>query len=87
MNRSAEAKKAREAQLRILINQKLTESGEREKLKDFLRTKLIECGWREEMKTHCKEVIKQKGADNIKAEDIISEIIPKGRGLKKFKIY
>ncbi|KAL6067997.1 Transcription and mRNA export factor eny2, variant 2 [Balamuthia mandrillaris] len=69
-----------EQQVRATINQKLIESGEKERLKDMLRSKLVECGWRDEMKVHCKEIIKQKGVENVHVEDLVEEVIPKGRG-------
>jgi len=43
-------------QVRASVNQKLEESGEKEKLKELLRKKLIERGWRDELKEYCKEV-------------------------------
>ncbi len=73
-------KKAKDAQVRATINQKLIESGEKEKLKDLLRTRLIECGWREELKAYAKEVIKNKGLEHITVEELVSEITPRGRG-------
>lgn len=42
--------------VRASVNQKLEESGEKEKLKELLRKKLIERGWRDELKEYCKEV-------------------------------
>jgi len=57
----------------------LIETGEKERLKDLLRTKLVECGWRDEMKQYCREVIKTKGLEHVTVEDLVSEIIPKGR--------
>ncbi|KAK3707987.1 hypothetical protein QZH41_010726, partial [Actinostola sp. cb2023] len=65
--------------MKASINQSLVESGERERLKELLRTKLIECGWRDQLKEHCKEIIKQKGLDNITVEDLVKKITPKGR--------
>uniref|UniRef100_A0A803Y7W1 ENY2 transcription and export complex 2 subunit n=1 Tax=Meleagris gallopavo TaxID=9103 RepID=A0A803Y7W1_MELGA len=44
----------KDAQMRATINQKLIETGERERLKDLLRAKLIECGWKDQLKAHCK---------------------------------
>jgi enhancer of yellow 2 transcription factor len=38
----------------MTINQKLTESGEKDRLKELLRAKLIECGWRDELKNYSK---------------------------------
>ncbi|EDO41625.1 predicted protein [Nematostella vectensis] len=71
----------REPQMKASINQALVESGERERLKELLRTKLIECGWRDQLKDYCKEIIKQKGLDNVTVEDLVKTITPKGRAL------
>uniref|UniRef100_A0A2I3HAF7 ENY2 transcription and export complex 2 subunit n=1 Tax=Nomascus leucogenys TaxID=61853 RepID=A0A2I3HAF7_NOMLE len=48
------------AQMRAPINQKLIETGERERLKELLRAKLIECGWKDQLKARCKEFKKKK---------------------------
>lgn len=40
----------RSTQLKNSINQKLVETGEKERLKDMLRERLTECGWRDELK-------------------------------------
>uniref|UniRef100_A0A8C0KUR0 Transcription and mRNA export factor ENY2 n=1 Tax=Canis lupus dingo TaxID=286419 RepID=A0A8C0KUR0_CANLU len=50
----------KDEQLRAAINQKLIETGERERLKELLRAKLIECGWKDQLKAHCKEDFKHK---------------------------
>jgi enhancer of yellow 2 transcription factor len=68
-----------DAQVRASVNQKLEESGEKERLKELLRKKLIERGWRDELKEYCKEVIKSKGLEQISVEDLVSEITPRGR--------
>jgi len=61
------------------IEQRLIESGEKERLKEHLRCRLNECGWRETLKLHAKEVIKEKGLSNLTVEDLVKEITPKGR--------
>ncbi|KAK1940983.1 Transcription and mRNA export factor ENY2 [Phytophthora citrophthora] len=66
-------------QQRVRISERLVQSGEKERLKELLRLKLVECGWRDEMKLHCKEVIRNKGIDQVTVEDLIEEITPKGR--------
>uniref|UniRef100_A0A3B1IJ78 Transcription and mRNA export factor ENY2 n=1 Tax=Astyanax mexicanus TaxID=7994 RepID=A0A3B1IJ78_ASTMX len=50
-------------------------------LKELLRAKLIECGWRDQLKAHCKEVIKEKGIENVTVEDLVAGVTPKGRAL------
>uniref|UniRef100_A0A803SLN4 ENY2 factor n=1 Tax=Anolis carolinensis TaxID=28377 RepID=A0A803SLN4_ANOCA len=42
----------KDAQMRATINQKLIETGERERLKELLRSKLNECGWKDQLKAH-----------------------------------
>ncbi|XP_072024267.1 transcription and mRNA export factor ENY2-like isoform X2 [Amphiura filiformis] len=74
-------KKAKDAQMRSTINQKLVESGEKERLKEILRNKLIECGWRDQLKQHCKEVVRRKGLEHVTVDDLVQEITPKGREL------
>eukprot|EP01114_Cavostelium_apophysatum_P017018 TRINITY_DN4963_c0_g1_i1.p1 TRINITY_DN4963_c0_g1~~TRINITY_DN4963_c0_g1_i1.p1 ORF type:complete len:108 (-),score=1.29 TRINITY_DN4963_c0_g1_i1:3-326(-) len=78
---ATEARKQKDAQIRATINQKLVESGERERIKDMLRTKLVECGWRDELKQHCRDLIKQRGLENVTVEDLVVETTPKGRAL------
>ncbi|CAF0810338.1 unnamed protein product [Brachionus calyciflorus] len=69
---------AKEQQMRASINAKLIETGERERLKEALQQKLIECGWRDQVKAH---FVKEKGLDNITVEDLVLEMVPKGRAL------
>ena len=47
----------REALARQRINQKFTESGEKERLQELLRVRLIECGWREEVHFFINNII------------------------------
>ncbi|GCB68146.1 hypothetical protein scyTo_0010354 [Scyliorhinus torazame] len=71
----------KDAQLRATINQKLIETGERERLKELLRAKLTECGWKDQLKAHCKDVIREKGLEHVTVDDLVAEITPKGRAL------
>lgn len=67
--------------LRALIHHRLVESGEKEKLKDHLRMRLIECGWRDQLKLHAKDIVREKGLERVKLEDLVKDITPKGRSL------
>ncbi|KAH0470308.1 hypothetical protein IEQ34_000031 [Dendrobium chrysotoxum] len=69
----------KEPTLQEIINIKLIESGEKEKLMDLLRERLIECGWRDEMKTLCRSYARKKGRNNVTVDDLIHVITPKGR--------
>jgi len=65
--------------IKTTIEQRLVESGEKERLKEHLRNRLIECGWREGLKLHAKEIVKERGFNNITVEELVKEITPKGR--------
>ena len=72
-------RKIKATQIRTQINEKLTESGEREKLKELLRARLIESGWRDNLKTKCKEIIQNKGLEKITVQQLVEEITPYAR--------
>merc|ERR1711959_881825 len=74
-----ESIRLKEAELRSSINQKLQETGEKERLKETLRTKLLESGWRDQLKKHCAEAIRRKGLDEITLEGLVDEITPHAR--------
>ncbi|XP_059445865.1 transcription and mRNA export factor ENY2-like [Corylus avellana] len=65
--------------LQEIINIKLIESGEKERLKELLRERLIECGWRDEMKSLCRAFARKKGRNNVTVDDLVQVITPKGR--------
>nr|CAH8865532.1 unnamed protein product [Trichobilharzia regenti] len=65
--------------IRAYINEKLESSGEKEKLKDLLRTRLGESGWKETLKSHCRDVIRDRGLENVTVDDLVAEITPIGR--------
>ena len=64
---------------RTTIEQRLVETGEKERLKEHLRNRLIESGWREELKLEAKQVVDKKGLNNVTLEDLVKDITPKGR--------
>uniref|UniRef100_A0A2K6AFR5 Transcription and mRNA export factor ENY2 n=1 Tax=Mandrillus leucophaeus TaxID=9568 RepID=A0A2K6AFR5_MANLE len=66
------SKMNKDAQMRQAINQKLIETGERERFKELLR---------DQLKAHCKEVIKEQGLEHVTVDDLVAEITPKGRTL------
>ncbi|KAK4710575.1 hypothetical protein R3W88_005088 [Solanum pinnatisectum] len=68
-----------EPTLKEIINIKLIESGEKERLMELLRERLVESGWKDEMKALCREYIKKKGRNNITIDDLVHVITPKGR--------
>lgn len=82
---SSQERKLKDLKMKTAVNQKLIETGERERLKEVLRTRLIECGWRDQLKAYCKEIVNKKGVDNVTVDDLVVEITPKGRGMLIFK--
>uniref|UniRef100_A0A0D6R6N9 Transcription and mRNA export factor ENY2 n=1 Tax=Araucaria cunninghamii TaxID=56994 RepID=A0A0D6R6N9_ARACU len=65
--------------LQEIINIKLIESGEKEKLKELLRERLIECGWKDEMKAQCRAFTRKKGSSNVTVDELVHAITQKGR--------
>mmetsp|Transcript_36444 Transcript_36444/g.114246 ORF Transcript_36444/g.114246 Transcript_36444/m.114246 type:complete len:109 (-) Transcript_36444:274-600(-) len=65
--------------VRQSIMERLSETGEKDRLKELLREKLVECGWRDELKEYCKEVIRSKGLEKITVDELVEEITPRGR--------
>jgi enhancer of yellow 2 transcription factor len=64
-----------------IIEKKLEDSGEKQRLEAHLRQKLIECGWKDELKKFCLAIIRQKGLEQVNLEDLVEELMPKGRAL------
>ncbi|KAF8378000.1 hypothetical protein HHK36_029333 [Tetracentron sinense] len=75
----AEVDQEQELSLQEIINIKLIESGEKERLKELLRERLIECGWRDEMKAQCRAFTRKRGRNNVTVDDLVDVITPKGR--------
>ncbi|KAH7683139.1 enhancer of yellow 2 transcription factor protein [Dioscorea alata] len=75
----ADEEPEREPALVEVINVKMVESGEKEKLKELLRERLIECGWRDEMKALCRAYARKKGRNNVTIDELVQVITPKGR--------
>ena len=79
-----------------LIEKKLEESGEKAKLEEYLRQKLIECGWKDELKKYCLgkfidsklllDLIRNKGLEKINLDDLVEDLLPKGRALVPTKV-
>ncbi|KAL6587393.1 hypothetical protein OROMI_000371 [Orobanche minor] len=45
--------RAKEPSLLDIVNIKLIESGEKERLMELVRERLVECGWKDEMRAIC----------------------------------
>ncbi|KAH6563303.1 hypothetical protein BASA50_002388 [Batrachochytrium salamandrivorans] len=68
-------------QFRVVIDEKLVRTGEKDKLKEYLRLRLVESGWRDKLKTHCKDVVRSKGAENTSMDELLKEISPHARAM------
>ena len=59
------------------------ESGEKERLKDHLRMRLKECGWEDQLRLHAKDVVREKGLERIKLEELTKVYIIKYHPLQE----
>ncbi|GAA0147608.1 DNA-binding transcription factor [Lithospermum erythrorhizon] len=75
----AEEEHHREPTLQEIINIRLIESGEKERLKELLKERLTECGWKDDMKDICRSHAKKKGRNSVTVDDLVHVITPKGR--------
>ncbi|KAF8770730.1 Transcription and mRNA export factor ENY2 like protein [Argiope bruennichi] len=57
----------------------IIDSNDIERLKELLRTRLLESGWKEEMKAVCRDIIREKGVENVTIDTLVREMTPKGR--------
>ncbi|TPX56620.1 hypothetical protein PhCBS80983_g04402 [Powellomyces hirtus] len=64
-----------------LIDQKLIRSGEKDRLKEYLRQRLIDCGWRDQMKAYAKDIVMSRPHESMNVEDIVQEVSGKGRAV------
>lgn len=64
----------------------MEESGEKARLEEYLRQKLIECGWKDELKRYCLDIIRSKGLEKIDLDELVEELLPKGRALVPTKV-
>ncbi|KAL6521822.1 Transcription and mRNA export factor eny2 [Orobanche gracilis] len=71
--------RATEPSLLDIVNIKLIESGEKERLMELVRERLVECGWKDEMRAICREIVKKNGRENVTLDDLVRAITPKGR--------
>lgn len=52
---------------------------QREQLTETLRSRLIECGWRDQVAVMCRNLIQDRGVEQIKFEQLIKEVTPTAR--------
>ncbi|CAI5531583.1 unnamed protein product, partial [Closterium sp. Naga37s-1] len=66
--------------LRQVVDAKLLESGEKERLKTLLRDRLEECGWTDDLLVYARAYVSKVGRENVSLDELIRAITPKGRG-------
>lgn len=66
-------------ELRAEANRRLVETGERNRIVELLRHRLYECGWKEEVAASCKQLVKDRGVDNVTVDDLVREVTPGAR--------
>lgn len=65
--------------LRLMYQQRLTESGEKDRLMEFLRTRLGEYGYNDDLLQYCKNYIRSKGVEHVDVESLVAEVTPRAR--------
>ncbi|CAI5984741.1 unnamed protein product [Closterium sp. NIES-65] len=65
--------------LRQVVDAKLLESGEKERLKTLLQDRLEECGWTDDLLVYARAYVSKVGHENVSLEELIRAITPKGR--------
>ena len=45
---------------------------------------LKECGWEDQLRLHAKDVVREKGLERIKLEELTKEITPKVENVKEW---
>ncbi|EWS75097.1 enhancer of yellow 2 transcription factor-like protein (macronuclear) [Tetrahymena thermophila SB210] len=74
------------ASRKIALEKKLIEGGEEQRLEDYLRQKLIESGWKDDLKKYCKELIRKKGLEKVTIDELVNELVERGRNTVPNKI-
>ncbi|KAI8588405.1 transcription factor e(y)2-domain-containing protein [Geranomyces variabilis] len=65
----------------VLIDERLVKSGEKDRLKEYLRQRLIDCGWRDQMRAYAKEAVRLRASEALSVDEIVRDISPKGRAI------
>ncbi|KAI7898109.1 enhancer of yellow 2 transcription factor-like protein B-like protein [Cokeromyces recurvatus] len=68
---------------RTAINKLFVESGEKERLLQFLRTRLIESGWNGNLDAYTRDVIRNKNLEKTTLEELEKEVGDYGRAIIK----
>lgn len=55
---------------------RLVETGEKERLETQLRNRLYQSKWKEQLENYCQKVVRERGVDNIKCDDVMSQVLP-----------
>lgn len=63
------------------LNNTLVESGERDRLRKHLGRQLDDSGWREQLKVQIREIVQERGPENITMEELVQEMAPKATGM------
>ncbi|CEG68844.1 hypothetical protein RMATCC62417_05021 [Rhizopus microsporus] len=60
--------------LRTIVNQLFVDSGEKEKLLQWLEKRLVEIEWNEQLSAYCREIVRTKHMENATFEQIYEEV-------------
>ena len=64
------------ADLKSKAYRRLVETGEKERLENLLRTRLYQSKWKDHLETYCQKVVREKGVDNVKCDDVYNQVLP-----------
>ncbi|GAQ82645.1 hypothetical protein KFL_001180240 [Klebsormidium nitens] len=62
-----------------IVNMRLIQSGEKERLKELLRERLVECGWKDDLIADCRKRVREAGRGAVTIDNLVKTITPKGR--------
>ncbi|CAG9315154.1 unnamed protein product [Blepharisma stoltei] len=64
------------AQRKAAIEQKLTQTGEKTRLKEYVRESLQKCGYVDDLKQHCWNIIRSRPLEATTVKGLVDEIRP-----------
>lgn len=67
-----------QSEYRTLIDERLIQSGEKDRLKEILRLRLAESGWKDRVEKKCDELLLTK---NLSVEELVDRVAPDARNM------
>lgn len=64
------------AQRKAAIEQKLTQSGEKNRLKEYVRESLKKCGYSDDIRNYCRNIIRSRPLEDTTITGLVDEVRP-----------